>query len=68
MAKLYKITRFCCLSGCCIYCHVRGNHGDTRRRERVLQADRLSEDFAKRMLKGWKQYEPTMELDCQPVD
>lgn len=52
----YRITRFCCLSGLCIDCHQRGNHGDTAKRARIVHADHLTDAVASRMLAGWANY------------
>lgn len=57
----YRVTRWCCMSGCCIECHKRGNHGDRDKRARVVQADNLSLQRAMQYLKGWQWYAPKIE-------
>ena len=62
----YKVTRWCCLSGMCLDCRA---EGDKSKRRRVVQADKLDPVMAERYLRGWKHYEPKMEvMDPQPAE
>lgn len=54
----YRVTRWCCRSGMCIECMA---HVTMKGRKRVVQADNLSEEMAKRYLIGWSDYDPKME-------
>lgn len=63
--KTYRVTRLCCLSTHCLDC-IERNEGLTegkRKSIRIIHATGLSEESAKRHLKGWASYKPEMELE-----
>ena len=57
----YQVTRFCCISGLCVDCHKRGNHGNKAKRRRMIHIDHISKAFAERVCVGWELYEPLVE-------
>lgn len=61
-AKIWKVTRWCCTSGQCIECKLRGNlYGDRTKRARIVHADNLIKPFADRMAANWRAYEAKTE-------
>ena len=60
-AATYRVTRFCCRSGMCIECRANGN---LARRIRITQADHLTEARAKEYVKGWREYDATLEPEA----
>lgn len=61
-ARIWKVTRFCCTSGQCVDCHLRGNiYGDSRLRERIVHADNITKPMAERMVSGWRAYDAKVE-------
>jgi len=67
MADTYRVTRWCCTSGLCHECHARGNHGDMRKRKRIVHTYGVSRATALRTFKGWNihGFEPKMEKEKQ---
>lgn len=59
---IYQVTRFCCTSGQCVSCHMRGNDGAISRRARVVQIDKLSQASAKHVARNWASYGAQVEL------
>jgi hypothetical protein len=60
--ELFTVTRWCCLSGCCIECKAQG---DKAKRKRVVQGDNLKEKMAKRYCDGWSAYEPMIRRQAE---
>lgn len=62
-APIWRVTRFCCRSGMCIDCKLRGNlYGDMKRRKRITHADKLVKAQADVMAKNWWEFGATTEL------
>jgi hypothetical protein len=61
LAPIWKMTRFCCTSGLCVECHKRGNHGEMKRRKRIVHADNLTKPMAEKMAANWGSYDPKVE-------
>lgn len=57
----YRVTRLCCTSGMCLEC---GACGDRSKRKRVVQTDRVSEEWAQYVVDGWKGWDPEIEIMC----
>ena len=57
----WKVTRFCCNSGLCAFCHARGNHGDLTKRARVVHAANVSKEYADRCVLGWARFDARAE-------
>lgn len=64
VSKRWQVTRFCCTSGFCVDCHQRGNDGSLARRQRIVHADRLTLQTARKMARGWASY----EAEAVPMD
>jgi len=60
MTATYRVTRFCCRSGMCIACQAVATG---RKRKRVVQADKLTEERAKQYVEGWRDYDAKMEKE-----
>lgn len=58
----FRVLRWCCTSGCCVDCHMRGNHGDKNKRTRVLQGSGYSQRFAEYVAGNWHDYGAVVEL------
>ena len=59
LARIWKVTRFCCTSGQCIDCHQRGwewRISMTERRKRIVHADKLTKPQADLMARNWSNY------------
>lgn len=62
LAPIWKVTRFCCTSGMCVECKLRGNlYGDTRKRKRITHANKLTKPMADKMAANWRSYEAKVE-------
>jgi hypothetical protein len=62
LARIWKVTRFCCTSGMCFECKQRGNmYGDKNKRARIVHADNLTKPLAQRMAEGWVNYDAKVE-------
>ena len=59
--KLYRITRYCCIGGCCLDCAKRGNHGDPAKRKRYVHASNVSRAFAEHCVMSWQRFDARME-------
>lgn len=60
LEQRYIVTRFCCTSGQCIYCKATANG---TKRKRIVHARNVPKDLADRMVIGWRDYDPKVELD-----
>lgn len=62
-APIWKVTRWCCRSGMCVSCKLRGNlYGDMKRRARITHADKLTKASADFMCVNWREYDAKTEL------
>ena len=64
LARIWKVTRFCCTSGQCVDCHRRGGRykfSMLERRKRITHADNLTKPMAERMADGWRSYDARVE-------
>lgn len=62
LARIWKVTRFCCTSGMCFECKKRGNlFGDMKKRKRITHADNLTKPMAEKMVVGWSAYDAKLE-------
>jgi len=57
----YKVTRYCCRSGCCVECHTRNNFGKLDGRQRITHTDNMSTPWAEYVAKNWSCYGTTVE-------
>ena len=65
----YIVTRWCCTSGDCIYCHERRDRGEVKgfdhkeHRTRIVQGKGLTKKRAESYFDGWNchGYEPKIE-------
>lgn len=62
--RIWQLTRWCCTSGQCVDCHL-ASPSETAMykspgravRRRIIHADKLTEETAKRMEKNWSGYD-----------
>lgn len=64
LARIWKVTRFCCTSGQCVDCHLRARpwrFSMEERRARITHASGLTKPLAETMAKNWRSYEAKVE-------
>lgn len=61
-ARIWQVVRFCCTSGQCIDCKLRGNlFGSMAKRARIVHANNLTKPFATKMASNWRSYDAEVE-------
>jgi len=62
-APIWRVVRWCCRSGQCVECKLRGNlYGDMKKRKRITHADKLNKAMADHMTANWREYGAETEL------
>lgn len=61
-APIWKVTRFCCRSGQCVDCKLRGNlHGDMSKRARITHIDKITKSRAQEIARNWNEFDAKTE-------